>query len=294
MTSALRALLKSPGFTIVAVLTLALGLGANTAIFSAVYSILLKPLPFPESDRLVSVRTVVKRDTWERRGFSNPDFRDYRALATASFEGMAASDGANFNLTAEGETVRIRGEHVSHDYFSVLRAPPLIGRTFTAEEDSAPDLAPLVVLSHQFWRTRFTASPDVLGKTVRLTEVDHTIIGVMPPDFHGLDDSTQLWVPMSTLSAATWNTRSARGRDAVGRLKPGVTVEQARAELSSIGLKLAEQYELQRGRRSAARGIFRESAFSPPGVAGCGRPRARDHVRQRREPPARPPRHASS
>jgi predicted permease len=261
MTLAFRFLAKSPAFTIVAVLTLAIGLGANTAIFSAVYSILLKPLPFPESDRLVSVRTVVKRDTWERRGFSNPDFRDYRAQATASFERLAASDGANFNLTSEGETERIRGELVSHDYFSVLRTPPMIGRTFTADEDAAPDLAPLAVLSHQLWRNRFAASPDILGKTIRLTEVDYTIVGVMPADFHGLDDSTQLWVPMSTIGASAWNNRGSRGRDAVGRLKPGVTLEQARAELSSIGLKLAEQHPQTNTNYSADAVPLREEFF---------------------------------
>src|SRR5215212_12071425 len=103
MSSAFRSLLKAPGFATVAILTLAIGLGANTAIFSAVYSILLKPLPFPESDRLVSVRAMVKRDTWERRAFSPPDFRDYRAQTTGSFESFSAYGDTNYNLTGEGE-----------------------------------------------------------------------------------------------------------------------------------------------------------------------------------------------
>jgi predicted permease len=260
MIQALRSLLKSPGFTAVAVLTLALGLGANTAIFSAVYSILLKPLPFPESDRLVSVRTMVKRDTWERRAFSNPDFRDYRTQAT-SFAALAAMDGANFNLTADGEAARIRGERVSAEYFAVLGVRPVLGRTFTAEEDSAPDLAPLVVLSDRFWRTRLAASPGVLGQRVKLTDIDYTIIGVMPPDFHGLDGSTQVWVPMSTLDAGTWNARVGRGHEAIGRLKPGVALEQARAELASIGLKLASEYPQTNTNYSADAAPLREELF---------------------------------
>src|SRR5687767_2971227 len=114
MNSALRSLLKAPGFTALAVLTLAIGLGANTAIFSAVYAILLKPLPFPESDRLVSVRAVVKRETWERRSFSLADFRDYRAQATRSFASFSLHNDGNYNLTGDGEAVRLRGEMVSH------------------------------------------------------------------------------------------------------------------------------------------------------------------------------------
>src|SRR5262245_44020683 len=104
----IRSLLKSPGFTLVAVLTVAVGLGANIAIFSVVYALLLKPLPFPESERLVSVRAMVKRDRWERRSFSSPDFRDVRAQATHSFAAMAGFDGANFNLTNDGEAARVR------------------------------------------------------------------------------------------------------------------------------------------------------------------------------------------
>src|SRR6185436_13408728 len=133
MMQALRSLLKSPGFTAVAVLTLAVGLGANTAIFSAVYSILLKPLPFPGSDRLVSVRAMVKRDTWERRAFSSPDFRDFRDQATQSFAAFAGYDGANFNLTGETEASRVRAERVSSDYFAVLGVKPALGRTFSVE-----------------------------------------------------------------------------------------------------------------------------------------------------------------
>ncbi|HUR58142.1 MAG TPA: ABC transporter permease [Opitutaceae bacterium] len=261
MRLALRSLSKNPGFTTVAVLTLALGLGANTAIFSAVYSILLKPLPFPAQDRLVSLRTMVKRETWERRAFCLPDFHDYRAQATQSFEAMAAWDGANFNLMSENDAARIRGDRVSHGYFDVLGVPPALGRTFTAREDNAPDLAPLAVLSHDFWRTRFHSTPGVIGQRIKLTDVDYTIIGVMPAGFHGLDDSTQLWVPMTTIGAATWNNRGNRGLEAVGRLKPGVTLEQAQAELAAVGLKLAEQFPQSNANYSADVAPLRDEFF---------------------------------
>ena len=132
MPHALRSLLKAPSFTIVAVLTLAVGLGANTAIFSAVYSILLKPLPFPDSGQLVSVRAMVKRDTWEQRSFSAPDFRDFRAQATRSFTGLAGNDGANFNLSGEGEAARVRGDRVSAEFFAVLGARPALGMSRSA------------------------------------------------------------------------------------------------------------------------------------------------------------------
>jgi predicted permease len=257
-----RSLLKAPGFTFIAVMTLALGLGANTAIFSAVYSILLKPLPFPDSERIVSVRAVVKRDTWERRAFSNPDFRDYRAQMQ-SFAAFACFDGANFNLAGEGDVTRVRAAQVSADYFAVLGAQPVLGRTFTAEEDSAPDLAPLVVLGHDFWRNRFASSPTALGRQIKLSDVSYTIIGVMPPDFRGLDDSTQIWVPMTTVGANLWNARGNRGREAIARLKPNVSLEQARAELATVGLKLAEQFPGTNANYSADVAPLREELFGP-------------------------------
>ncbi|MES2697131.1 MAG: ABC transporter permease [Verrucomicrobiota bacterium] len=261
MRHAFRSLLRAPGFTLTAVLTLALGLGAITAIFSAVHAILLKPLPFPDGDRIVSLRTMVKRDTWERRSFSQPDFRDYREQSMRSFSAFACSDGANFNLTGDSEAARVRAERVSHDYFAVLGTAPALGRTFTAEEDAAPNTGRLVVLGHDFWRTRFAASPDVLGRPLTLTDIDYTIVGVMPPGFHGLDDSTQLWVPMSTLDASTWTNRGNRGREAIARLNPGVSIEQARAELSAIGLRLASQFPATNTNYSADLAPLREELF---------------------------------
>src|SRR3989442_1628859 len=146
---AFRQLLKNPGFTAVAVLTRALGMGATTATFSAVYSVLLKPLPFPDSARLVSVRQMMKREDWRRSAFSVPDFRDYRAQATRSFDGFAAFADASFTLTGNGEAARIPGETVSHDYFAILGVAPTLGRAFIQEEDAAPNQVRVVVLSDE-------------------------------------------------------------------------------------------------------------------------------------------------
>ncbi len=241
LLAAFRSLSKSPGFTLIAVLTLALGIGANTAIFSAVYSLLLRPLPFAESDRLVSVRTMVKRDTWERRSTSLPDFRDYRAQATGSFDAFVAYwEGGSYNLTGGSEAIRVSADLVSHDYFSLLGAQPVLGRAFTAEEDSVPDKHFVVILSDSLWRSRFAADPAILGRTLQLNGRDHTVVGVMPPGFINLSSATQIWLPIA-LSGNAWTRRNERWHDVLARLKPGATLEQARAELAAIGARLAKE-----------------------------------------------------
>jgi predicted permease len=261
MPHAFRILSRSPGFTLLATITLAIGLGANTAIFSAVYSILLNPLPFPEGDRIVSVRSMVKRDSWERRSFSSPDFRDYREQSQRVFAAFSGLDGANFNLTGEGEAARVRAERVSHGYFDALGVRPALGRTFTAEEDATPNTGRLVVLSHAFWHARFDGSPEILGRQIKLSEIDHTVIGIMPPGFIGMDNSTQIWVPMSAISPAAWNDRGNRWHEVVARLNPGVTLDQARTELAAIAARLAEKYPNTNASYSADLAPLREELF---------------------------------
>lgn len=239
---ALRSLARHPGFTAVCIVTLAVGLGATTAIFSAVHAVLLAPLPFAEPGQLVSVRALVQRDTWERRNFSAPDFRDYRAQATRTLAGFSAVNALSYNLTGDGEAVRVAGERVSASYFSVLGVAPGLGRTFADAEDAAPELPPLVVLGHDLWRTRYASDPAILGRTLRLNETNFTVVGVMPPGFRGLDGSAQLWVPLSTLSRAVWDARGNRGIDAIARLRPGATLAQAREELADLGRRLAEAH----------------------------------------------------
>ncbi|HWA28945.1 MAG TPA: ABC transporter permease [Lacunisphaera sp.] len=258
---AFTSLLKRPGFTGVAVLTLALGLAANITLFSAIDAILLRPLPFPDSDRLVSVRAMVKRDTWERRAFSLADFRDYRAQL-AGFAGFASftSDGG-YNLTGDGEAARVDGQLVSHDYFSVLGAKPVLGRTFTPEEDGAPGQPPVVVLGHDLWQSRYAASPEIIGQQIRLNDVPHTVVGVMAPGFRGVNADAQLWVPSSTATPARWNGRGNRGQEVVALLKPGVTIDQARAELAAVGRQLAEAYPATNSGYSADLAPLREEIF---------------------------------
>ena len=241
---ALRSLLKSPGFTLLAVFTLALGIGANTAIFSAVHAVLLRPLPFGDSERLVSVRAMVKREQWERRAFSLPDFRDYRAQATKSFESFAAFSGAAFSVTGAGEPERVSGELASADYFPTLGVRAHIGRLFTAEEDGTPDAHAVALIGFDYWRNRFASSPDVIGKTIRLNEREFTIIGVLPADFHGLSDTSAVWIPMAMLGTTAnprmHTNRGTRWHEAVARLRPGATIEQALAELAAVGTALAQ------------------------------------------------------
>ncbi|MBP7481541.1 MAG: ABC transporter permease [Lacunisphaera sp.] len=239
---AFRSLCKAPGFALIAVLTLALGIGANTAIFSAVYSLLLRPLPFAGSDRLVSVRTMVKRDTWERRSSSLPDFRDYRAQATGSFDAFVAfDDGGSYNLTGGSEAIRVAAGLVSHGYFAVLGAQPALGRAFTAEEDSVPDKHFVAILSDGLWRSRFGADPQILGRTIQLNGRDHTVVGVMPAGFVNLSSATQIWLPIA-LTGNAWTRRNERWHDVLARLKPGATLEQARAELATLGAQLAREH----------------------------------------------------
>lgn len=243
LRSAARSLLKAPGFTLTAVLTLGLGLGITTTIFSAVYATLIEPLPFPDSERLVVVHTMVKRDQWEHRGTSIPDFLDYRREATGGFAALSAqAGGADYTLTGDGEPLPVTGEIVSHDYFSTLGIQPALGRAFTAAEDSVPDRDQVVVLADSLWRSRYAADPAVLGRQIMLSDRPHTIVGVMPAGFRGLSNGTQFWLPLALSGAQPWQNRATRWHEMIGRLKPGVTFEQARAELESIGARLASAY----------------------------------------------------
>ncbi len=242
MLAGLRSLGKSPAFTLIAVATLALGLGACTTIFSIVYGLLIRPLPFPAAEQLVSVRTMVKRDAWERRSFSLPDFRDYRAQATRSFDAFVAYDErGSYNLTGGSEALRVSASLVSHDYFALLGARPTLGRTFTAEEDSEPGKHFVAILSDALWRSRFGADPAILGRTIQLNGRDHTVVGVMPPSFISLNPESQLWLPIA-LTGNAWTRRNERWHDVVARLKPGATLEQARTELATIGARLQRDY----------------------------------------------------
>ena len=231
---AVRTLRKSPGFTIVAALTLALGIGANTAIFSVVDAVILRPLPYPEPARLVELWGNVKRAKVERRGASYPDYVDWRDQSR-SFEAMAAFDSGTATLTGDAEPDRITTECVSHPYFDLLGVHASMGRTFRPEEDQVPQRDAVVILSEGLWKRRFGADANIIGKTLRLDTRVFTIIGVMPPWFRGVTDDAEAWIPfMMSGTAQDFAERGSRGFAALARLKVGVSRTQAQSELDVI------------------------------------------------------------
>ena len=242
----MRMLLKRRGFTAIAILTLALGIGANTAIFSVINAVLLSPLPFEQPERLVRLggRDLRKQEELPST-FSVPDFYDWRARNTV-FEEIAAVDGSSPSLTGAGEPERMRGAKVSPNFFSVLKVNPAAGRAFLAEEERRGNHY-VVVLSHALWQRRFGGDPSIINKQIELSGEKFTVVGIMPGDFQmprftGEDfGEPELWTPFAP-NLKDW-PRSGRSVDAaIGRLKPGVTMEQAQAELDSIGQQLQQQY----------------------------------------------------
>ncbi len=231
-----RLLFKQPGFTAVAVIMLALGIGANTAIFSVINATLLRPLPFENPDRLVIVTETVRRDTVETRPASYPDFIDWRER-NQTFEDLAAFDDPGLNITGDGAE-RITAEIVSASYFSILGVNAKLGRTFLPEEDRTPDASPVTVVSHKLWQRRFNGDPNVINKTLKINEKDFTIVGVMPEGFAGVTGAAETWIPMTMVSAirsaSVLQHRGSRWHQVIGRLKPAVTVEQAQADLTAI------------------------------------------------------------
>jgi putative ABC transport system permease protein len=236
----LRMLLKNPGFTLVAVVALALGIGANSAIFSVVNSLLLRPLPFEQPERLVQVwETIPQRGRFEVPA-SFPNFADWRDQNRV-FEQTVAYSGWSFNLTGSAEPERIRSAIVSPAFFSALGIKPILGRTLLPGEDQpGKDLS--VVISRRLWQRRFNSDPNVVGKTVDLNGKSFTVVGVIAEaaDLPGLSDDTELWAPVSQGVALTG--RRAHYLNVIARLKPGVGREQAQAEMDRIAAALSRQY----------------------------------------------------
>jgi putative ABC transport system permease protein len=243
----LRMLAKSPGFSALVILTLALGIGANTAIFSVVNAVLLRPLPFEEPDRLVQIWHTPPQASFPgipTFSVSPANFLDWRARSQA-FEGMSAYGFGQYTLTGTGHPEAVRMVAVTSGFFSILRAQPLLGRAFLAEEDS-PGREHEVVLSYNLWRSRFGADRDIVGKNIALNEQTFTVIGVMGPNFEfpistDPNYSPQMWKPLA------WTDQERAIRDnhnyaVVARLKDGVTLQQALAELDSVSNQLAQQY----------------------------------------------------
>ena len=237
-----RLLLKNPGFTLVAVLTLALGIGANTAIFSVVNSLLLRPLPYQDAGQLVWIWGTNPKNNIPQETASAPDFADWKS-GNQSFEEMAAFSRTALILNTEGEPERLTGAAVTDGFFSVLRAQPKMGRIFLPEEDK-PGANRVVILSEGLWQRRFGADPNILEKSITLTGNPYTVVGVMPAAFlnprPGDLQPAELWVPLR-LNYTTAGRRSDF-LGVIARLKPGVTQAQAQTEMTAIASNLEEQY----------------------------------------------------
>lgn len=240
---ALRLLVRNPGFTAVATLSLALGIGANSAIFSLADALLLRPLAISHPDSVVAVSTDPATQSGSMGGTSYPDYRDFRDKAH-SFDGLAAMNLARVSVAkSANDSAHLRGALlVSGNFFQVLGVEPTLGRGFLAEEDAVAGRSPVAVLAYDFWRTDFSADPAIIGRTIRINGIDFNIVGIAPKRFTGVDQYVRphLYVPAAMaqrLSASTENPIEDRKNhefDVKGRLKPGVTREQAQAELATI------------------------------------------------------------
>jgi len=238
---ALRRLRQAPGFTAVAVATLALGIGANGAIFSVVNAVLLRPLPFEQADRLVRLS-----QTWKGQSsvYSPQNFLDVEAAAR-SFESLAVYDTSGVTLTGRGQPASVLGTEVSASFFDVLRVRPAFGRAFEKGENE-PGHTKLAVLGHALWRERFGGDPGVVGQTVQLNREPFTIVGIAPAGF-AFPAGTDLWTPLEYDARFRSNSRGAWYLGTVGRLKPEATLAQAREEVATIHARLARDYPVDEG-----------------------------------------------
>jgi predicted permease len=224
-----RTLRKNPGFALVAVLTLALGIGANTAIFSVVESVVLAPLPYPQPDRLVVV--TENRPNLKHMDISYPDFQDWQR-STRSFAQMAALDWRDYDLTGPGAAEHLNGMEVSSGFLATLGVKPVLGRDFSPSEDH-PHAAPAVIISNRLWKDRFASNPQALGKSIILDGVDFTIIGVLPPGFR-VWTAADLYTSLGQGEPLFYSDRTIHGLVGIARLKPDVSMGQAQAELGAV------------------------------------------------------------
>ncbi|HTS47264.1 MAG TPA: ABC transporter permease [Bryobacteraceae bacterium] len=258
---AFRLLAKNPGFTAIAVLSLGLGIGANSAIFSFADALMLRPLPVPQPDKLLTVTTSTPDDPFGATSF--PDYRDLRDK-NQSFSSLAAFRLYTFGFApSPGVQPGMRlGFLVSDNFFRTAQVQPALGRAFLPEEGKVPGRDPIAILSYDFWQTQFGSDPAIVGRTVRLNGIDFTVIGVAPQDFTGLSPVLRpaLYAPLSMvqrLSAAPKDPledRTGRSLELKGRLKPGISREQAQAEMTAISQNLEKSYpETNRNRKAIVR-----------------------------------------
>jgi putative ABC transport system permease protein len=240
----MRMLRKNPGFTAIVVLTLALGIGANTAIFSVVYAVLLKPLPYTHSEQLFTVFQQLSKDESSATGWSYANLEDLREQNHV-FSEVAGSQHHQLTLTGHGEASVVNASVVTGDFFTLFAEKPLAGRAFFPEDGKAGAPA-VVILSENLWRSTFGADPAIIGKSIELDKRSFTIVGIMPTRFRFplVTESEQVWVPLvqDPLFGGWMGRRGGHWLQVTGRLNPGVSTAQARAELNAIGIRLAKDF----------------------------------------------------
>ena len=306
----LRMLLRNPGYTAVAALSIGLGIGINTLTFSGVNTVLLKPIPVEDPARVVVVVTTDARNPDVARGMSRLNFVDYREKNTV-FAGMASVMGVPLAVSNTGEPPEtVQGQLVTGNFFDVLGVKAVVGRTFRPVEDRTPGTHLVAVLSYDAWRRYFAADPAVVGRTISLNRQAFTIVGVAPAGFRGLNPFARpvAWLPsmcyqqvLSGFLLETFESRRGLVWQAVARLAPGTSVEQARANVTTIAAQLEHEYPVDNRGRSARVMTIAESRVDrqrEQRPAGHGhahddrRPGPARGVRQRREPAAREGRRA--
>src|SRR5580658_468632 len=235
---AVRNLLRSRGFTAVAALTLTIGIGANTAIFSIIDTILLRPLPFRNPSQLV--RLYETEAAPGHYPFAGPDFVDWKTQ-NKSFQDMALFGWVgDMNLSGEGRPDHVRAVPTEANFFALLGVNPIMGRTWMAGEDQ-PGKDQVAVLSYGLWREHFAGDPGVLGRTIALNSKKYTIVGVMPASFRFPFQTTQMWIPLD-MDGKSLGRRGSHSTNAIGRLKPGVALDTAQADLKLIAARLEKTY----------------------------------------------------
>ena len=262
-----RILLKRPGFTLIAIMTLALGIGANTAIFSLVNTALLRPLPVDQPERLVSLNYVAMNGEQNFPVLSFPNYRDMRDR-NEQLAGLIAYRMTAVSLSNSGVNERLWGYLATGNYFEVLGVKPAIGRFLTQDDDKVPGAHPVAVITHGCWQKRFGGDPDIVGRNVIVNGRNFTIIGVAKPDFYGSEIGyrTEIWFPMMMLAQIEPGNDNLESRDSSnffvqGRLKPGITSRQAEDELKAIAAQLAHEYPKENEGSTIA--------LSPPGLFGA-------------------------
>src|SRR5688572_25060292 len=265
---AIRSLRRTPGFTITAILVAALGIGATTATFSVADHVLLRPLPFPEHDRVVRLWEDHSSLGYPRMEPSPPNFLDWQRMAGV-FERLEPFTGGSASLVGHGEPEQVNGASVGGGVFEILRRPAALGRVLTESDVNAEGERPIVI-SDRIWRTRFGASPDVLGQTISLDDRAYVIVGVMPPDFYFPSRNRDFWRTLRLGNAESDSDRGNNYLAVIGRLKDGVSIEDARAEMDLIAAQLAQAYPKAQEGKGVTLAPWREQITGQPRVLLLG------------------------